>query len=166
MMTLQIIFPKRNRRNVLTRYKEGIVGRASAGERNRLLTLKKEFDLAFVLLLIVGVFFACNILKACLNAFELFHLMSVGGEVEGLNHLNWYNALNVVSNILIIANSAINFMIYICASNPLRKAFRKTCSSVTTFAFGNSKTLVKTPDTTNTTTTSQPMAMLLENVVL
>ena len=90
--------------------------------------------------------------------------MSVGGEVEGLNHLNWYNALNVVSNILIIANSAINFMIYICASNPLRKAFRKTCSSVTTFAFGNSKTLVKTPDTTNTTTTSQPR--LLVNVVL
>ena len=159
MMTLQIIFPKRNRRNVLTHCKEGLVRRTSSEERNRLLALKKEFDLALVLLFIVGVFFACNILKACLNAFEFFHLMFVGSEVTHVtlkNH-DWYNALNDVSNFLIIVNSAFNFMIYICASTPFRKAFRKTCSSVKTFAFGNSKTFVRTSDTTNTTTTSLPL---------
>ena len=151
---------------MLTHCKEGLVRRTSSEERNRLLALKKEFDLALVLLFIVGVFFACNILKACLNAFEFFHLMFVGSEVTHVtlkNH-DWYNALNDVSNFLIIVNSAFNFMIYICASTPFRKAFRKTCNSVTTFAFGNSKTLARTPDTTNTTTTSQPR--LLVNVVL
>ena len=155
LMTLQ----KRNRRNVLTHCKEGLVRRTSSEERNRLLALKKEFDLALVLLFIVGVFFACNILKACLNAFEFFHLMFVGSEVTHVtlkNH-DWYNALNDVSNFLIIVNSAFNFMIYICASTPFRKAFRKTCSSVKTFAFGNSKTFVKSSDTTNTTTTSLPL---------
>ena len=134
---------QRNRRSILTRFKEGSA-RSS---------LEQEFNLAFVLVLIVVVFFACNFLKAALNAFEFYVATFTGSDLEVLDQ-NWFIILTVVSNFLIIANSVINFVVYMVVATPFRQALVKACNSVKSYAqqrtvvasTQESKTFFATPD--------------------
>ncbi|XP_069183263.1 LOW QUALITY PROTEIN: FMRFamide receptor [Procambarus clarkii] len=92
--------------------------RAANHERQQLSRLqKKEIGLAVMLLVVVTVFFVCNVLAFIINILEL-----LGITIELLTN---------ASNLLITINSSVNFIIYCIFGQKFRKLFLKMfCSGV------------------------------------
>lgn len=70
---------------------------------------KKEHNLAHMLLMVVVVFFVCNLLALVINILELFDLN--------------YDLLIKVSNLLVTVNSSINIFIYCTFGNKFKTVF-------------------------------------------
>ncbi|CAG4928090.1 unnamed protein product [Colias eurytheme] len=91
------------------------VHRAQA-ERARLSRVqRRELGLATMLLVVVLVFFLCNLLPLVTNAFEVF----LG---EAFDHLD---PLVKTSNLLVTINSSVNFVIYVIFGEKFKRIFLK-----------------------------------------
>lgn len=90
--------------------------RRAAAERARLSRgARRELGLASMLLGVVLVFFLCNLLPLVTNTYEAFY----GGELAGLD------PLVKVSNLLVMLNSSVNFLIYVTFGEKFRRVFLK-----------------------------------------
>ena len=84
--------------------------------------------MSLVLVFIVVIFLLCNSLKTCLNLYELSMTLkgknyfenlyrtqyNVGKELKEELDNDWiFNDLSILSNVLIVFNSSINFLIYL-----------------------------------------------------
>nr|XP_053655706.1 FMRFamide receptor-like [Cherax quadricarinatus] len=86
--------------------------RAANHERRQLSRLQqKEIGLAVMLLVVVTVFFVCNVLAFIINILELLNIT--------------IDLLTMSSNLLITINSSVNFIIYCIFSQKFRKLFLK-----------------------------------------
>lgn len=91
------------------------VHRAQA-ERARLSRVqRRELGLATMLLVVVLVFFLCNLLPLVTNAFEVF----LGDEFDNLD------PLVKTSNLLVTINSSVNFVIYVIFGEKFKRVFLK-----------------------------------------
>lgn len=92
--------------------------RAANQERQRLSRLeKKEIGLAVMLLVVVTVFFVCNVLAFIINVLELLDIV--------------VPELTATSNVLVCVNSSVNFIIYCIFGQKFRKLFLKMfCSRI------------------------------------
>ncbi|XP_069988013.1 FMRFamide receptor [Penaeus vannamei] len=92
--------------------------RAANQERQRLSRLeKKEIGLAVMLLVVVTVFFVCNVLAFIINVLELLDIA--------------IDELTISSNLLVTVNSSVNFIIYCIFGQKFRKLFLKMfCSRI------------------------------------
>ncbi|KAK8718874.1 hypothetical protein OTU49_014403 [Cherax quadricarinatus] len=92
--------------------------RAANLERQHMSRLQqKEISLAVMLLVVVTVFFVCNVLAFIINILELLNI-TIG-------------LLTMASNLLVTINSSVNFIIYCIFSKRFRKLFLKMlCSGV------------------------------------
>ncbi|KAG8227500.1 hypothetical protein J437_LFUL002389 [Ladona fulva] len=104
-------------------------------ERQRLSRLqKKEIGLATMLLIVVVVFFLCNLLALVNNVLESFYGIIVDQLVK-------------TSNLLVTVNSSVNFIIYVTFGERFRRLFlkmfcgkkRRTTGWATRFAPGGSR---------------------------
>ncbi|XP_071451861.1 FMRFamide receptor [Hetaerina americana] len=107
-------------------------------ERQRLSRLqKKEIGLATMLLIVVVVFFLCNLLALVNNVLESFSGIIVDQLVK-------------TSNLLVTVNSSVNFIIYVTFGERFRRLFLKMfcgkqrrrgsrCATATRFAPGGSR---------------------------
>lgn len=90
--------------------------RRAQAERARLSRVqRRELGLATMLLVVVLVFFLCNILPLVTNAFEVFE----GDEFENLD------PLVKTSNLLVMINSSVNFVIYVIFGEKFKRVFLK-----------------------------------------
>ncbi|CAK1599241.1 unnamed protein product [Parnassius mnemosyne] len=90
--------------------------RRAQAERARLSRVqRRELGLATMLLVVVLVFFLCNILPLVTNAFEVF----LGDEFENLD------PLVKTSNLLVTINSSVNFVIYVIFGEKFKRVFLK-----------------------------------------
>ncbi|XP_037787526.1 FMRFamide receptor-like [Penaeus monodon] len=86
--------------------------RAANQERQRLSRLeKKEIGLAVMLLVVVTVFFVCNVLAFIINVLELLDIV--------------VPELTATSNVLVCVNSSVNFIIYCIFGQKFRRLFLK-----------------------------------------
>lgn len=86
--------------------------RAANHERQQLSRLqKKEIGLAVMLLVVVSVFFLCNVLAFIINVLELLDIT--------------IDELTMSSNLLVTINSSVNFIIYCIFGQKFRKLFLK-----------------------------------------
>ncbi|XP_064114594.1 FMRFamide receptor-like isoform X1 [Macrobrachium nipponense] len=92
--------------------------RAANQERKRLSRLeRKEIGLAVMLLVVVTVFFLCNVLAFIINVLELSRIV--------------IDELTVASNLLVTINSSVNFIIYCIFGQKFRRVFLKMfCSRI------------------------------------
>ncbi|KAK8753491.1 hypothetical protein OTU49_004665 [Cherax quadricarinatus] len=92
--------------------------RAANHERQQLSRLqRKEIGLAVMLLVVVTVFFVCNVLAFIINILELLDIT--------------IDLLTMASNLLVTINSSVNFIIYCIFGQKFRKLFLKMfCSGV------------------------------------
>ena len=128
--------------------------------------MKEEFNLALVLVLIVLVFFVCNSPKAVVNAYEFYCDAFMESDLEtSLDH-DWYLILCVVSNFLIMANSAINFMIYMVAVTSFRQAFGKPCNSFRSSTGAHPRTVVESTDESKQILTTRDTILTTDPPVL
>lgn len=98
--------------------------RAANHERQQLSRLqRKEIGLAVMLLVVVSVFFICNVLAFIINVLELMDIV--------------IDELTMVSNLLVTINSSVNFIIYCIFGQKFRKVFLKMfCVGVLSNAVG------------------------------
>lgn len=98
--------------------------RAANHERKRLSrSQRKEIGLAVMLLVVVTVFFLCNVLAFIINVLELLEIT--------------IDELTITSNLLVTINSSVNFIIYCIFGQKFRKLFLKMfCSRVIPAAGG------------------------------
>lgn len=90
--------------------------RRAQAERARLSRVqRRELGLATMLLVVVLVFFLCNVLPLVTNAFEVFE----GDEFENLD------PLVKTSNLLVMINSSVNFVIYVIFGEKFKRVFLK-----------------------------------------
>lgn len=90
--------------------------RLAQAERARLSRVqRRELGLATMLLVVVLVFFLCNILPLVTNAFEVFE----GDQFENLD------PLVKTSNLLVMINSSVNFVIYVIFGEKFKRVFLK-----------------------------------------
>lgn len=86
--------------------------RAANHERQQLSHLqRKEIGLAVMLLVVVSVFFICNVLAFIINVLELLNIT--------------IEELTMSSNLLVTINSSVNFIIYCIFGQKFRKLFLK-----------------------------------------
>ncbi|XP_063545824.1 FMRFamide receptor-like [Cydia strobilella] len=91
--------------------------RRAQAERARLSrSQRRELSLATMLLVVVLVFFLCNLLPLVTNSFEVF----LGSELERLD------ALVKTSNLLVTINSSANFLIYVLFGDKFKRVFLAT----------------------------------------
>ncbi|KAG0710790.1 FMRFamide receptor [Chionoecetes opilio] len=92
--------------------------RAANHERRQLSRLqKKEIGLAVMLLVVVSVFFVCNVLAFIINILELMAIV--------------IDELTMTSNLLVTINSSVNFIIYCIFGQKFRKLLLQMfCSSL------------------------------------
>lgn len=84
-------------------------------ERQRLSRLqRREIGLATMLLCVVVVFFACNLLPLVINIIELFDIQ--------INPV-LLTCLIATSNLLVIINSSVNFIIYVTFGEKFQRLF-------------------------------------------
>lgn len=82
--------------------------RAANHERQQLSRLqRKEIGLAVMLLVVVSVFFVCNVLAFIINILELMNIV--------------VDELTMASNLLVTINSSVNFIIYCIFGQKFRK---------------------------------------------
>ncbi|KAK7087045.1 G-protein coupled receptor activity protein [Halocaridina rubra] len=103
--------------------------RAANHERQRLSRLeRKEIGLAVMLLVVVTVFFLCNVLAFILNVLELLDIS--------------VDNLTITSNLLVTVNSSVNFIIYCIFGQKFRKLFLKMfCSQILPHCTGREASL-------------------------
>lgn len=90
--------------------------RKAQAERARLSRVqRRELGLATMLLVVVLVFFLCNLLPLVTNAFEVF----LGDEFDNLD------PLVKTSNLLVTINSSVNFVIYVIFGEKFKRVFLK-----------------------------------------
>ncbi|KAJ2946798.1 hypothetical protein O0L34_g12861 [Tuta absoluta] len=90
--------------------------RRAQAERARLSRVqRRELGLATMLLVVVLVFFLCNILPLVTNAFEVF----MDEEFDKLD------PLVKTSNLLVMINSSVNFIIYVIFGEKFKRVFLK-----------------------------------------
>lgn len=90
--------------------------RRAQAERARLSRVqRREIGLATMLLVVVLVFFLCNILPLVTNSFELFFE----------NQLEQLDPLVKTSNLLVTINSSVNFVIYVIFGEKFKRVFLK-----------------------------------------
>ncbi|XP_039765710.1 FMRFamide receptor [Pararge aegeria] len=90
--------------------------RRAQAERARLSRVqRRELGLATMLLVVVLVFFLCNLLPLVTNAFEVF----LGDQFENLD------PLVKTSNLLVTINSSVNFVIYVIFGEKFKRVFLK-----------------------------------------
>lgn len=90
--------------------------RRAQAERARLSRVqRREISLATMLLVVVLVFFLCNLLPLVTNSFELF----LENELEKLD------PLVKTSNLLVTINSSVNFVIYVIFGEKFQRVFLK-----------------------------------------
>ncbi|XP_049887677.1 FMRFamide receptor-like [Pectinophora gossypiella] len=90
--------------------------RRAQAERARLSRVqRRELGLATMLLVVVLVFFLCNLLALVTNAFEVF-------QGEQFEHLD---PLVKTSNLLVMINSSVNFVIYVIFGEKFKRVFLK-----------------------------------------
>lgn len=90
--------------------------RRAQAERARLSRgQRRELSLATMLLVVVLVFFLCNLLPLVTNAFEVF----MGDEFENLD------PLVKTTNLLVTINSSVNFVIYVIFGEKFKRVFLK-----------------------------------------
>ncbi|CAG9575309.1 unnamed protein product [Danaus chrysippus] len=90
--------------------------RRAQAERARLSRVqRRELGLATMLLVVVLVFFLCNLLPLVTNAFEVF----LGDAFENLD------PLVKTSNLLVTINSSVNFVIYVIFGEKFKRVFLK-----------------------------------------
>ncbi|XP_073946802.1 FMRFamide receptor-like [Choristoneura fumiferana] len=91
--------------------------RRAQAERARLSrSQRRELSLATMLLVVVLVFFLCNLLPLVTNSCEVF----LGSELERLD------ALVKTSNLLVTINSSANFLIYVLFGDKFKRVFLAT----------------------------------------
>ncbi|XP_052737106.1 FMRFamide receptor [Bicyclus anynana] len=90
--------------------------RRAQAERARLSRVqRRELGLATMLLVVVLVFFLCNLLPLVTNAFEVF----LGDQFDNLD------PLVKTSNLLVTINSSVNFVIYVIFGEKFKRVFLK-----------------------------------------
>ncbi|XP_052751320.1 FMRFamide receptor-like [Galleria mellonella] len=90
--------------------------RRAQAERARLSRVqRREIGLATMLLVVVLVFFLCNLLPLVTNSFELF--------LE--NQLEKLDPLVKTSNLMVTINSSVNFLIYVIFGEKFQRVFLK-----------------------------------------
>ncbi|XP_021205141.1 FMRFamide receptor isoform X1 [Bombyx mori] len=90
--------------------------RRAQAERARLSRVqRRELGLATMLLVVVLVFFLCNLLPLVTNSFEVF----LGDQLENLD------PLVKTSNLLVTINSSVNFVIYVIFGEKFKRVFLK-----------------------------------------
>lgn len=90
--------------------------RRAQAERARLSRVqRRELGLATMLLVVVLVFFLCNLLPLVTNSFEVF----LGDRLENLD------PLVKTSNLLVTLNSSVNFVIYVIFGEKFKRVFLK-----------------------------------------
>lgn len=90
--------------------------RRAQAERARLSRVqRRELGLATMLLVVVLVFFLCNLLPLVTNAFEVFR----GDQFDSLD------PLVKTSNLLVTLNSSVNFVIYVIFGEKFKRVFLK-----------------------------------------
>ncbi|XP_050663675.1 FMRFamide receptor-like [Leptidea sinapis] len=90
--------------------------RRAQAERARLSRVqRRELGLATMLLVVVLVFFICNLLPLVTNAFEVF----LGDEFDHLD------PLVKTSNLMVTINSSVNFLIYVIFGEKFKRVFLK-----------------------------------------
>ncbi|KAJ0180824.1 hypothetical protein K1T71_002909 [Dendrolimus kikuchii] len=90
--------------------------RRAQAERARLSRVqRRELGLATMLLVVVLVFFLCNLLPLVTNSFEVF----LGDQFEKLD------PLVKTSNLLVTINSSVNFIIYVIFGEKFKRIFLK-----------------------------------------
>lgn len=90
--------------------------RRAQAERARLSRVqRRELGLATMLLVVVLVFFLCNLLPLVTNSFEVF----LGDRLENLD------PLVKTSNLLVTINSSVNFVIYVIFGEKFKRVFLK-----------------------------------------
>lgn len=96
--------------------------RRAQAERARLSRVqRRELGLATMLLVVVLVFFLCNLLPLVTNSFEVF----LGDQFERLD------PLVKTSNLLVTINSSVNFVIYVIFGEKFKRIFLKMfCGAV------------------------------------
>ena len=85
------------------------VRRANSARASLTRLQKKEIGLANLLMVVVIVFFVCNILALVVNILEVFNLNII--------------ALNNVSNLLVTLNSSVNLVIYCIFGERFKRIF-------------------------------------------
>lgn len=91
--------------------------RRAQRERARLSRVqRRELSLATVLVVVVLVFFVCNVLPLVTNACEAF----LGAEFQHLD------PLIKTSNLLVTINSSVNFLVYVIFGDKFKRVFFKT----------------------------------------
>lgn len=101
--------------------------RRAQAERARLSRVqRREIGLATMLLVVVLVFFLCNLLPLVTNSFELFFE----------NQLEKLDPLVKTSNLLVTINSSVNFVIYVIFGEKFKRVFLKMFCSAGIFRRG------------------------------
>ncbi|XP_013187988.2 FMRFamide receptor [Amyelois transitella] len=98
--------------------------RRAQAERARLSRVqRREISLATMLLVVVLVFFLCNLLPLVTNSFELFVTNSFELFLE--NELEKLDPLVKTSNLMVTINSSVNFVIYVIFGEKFQRVFLK-----------------------------------------
>jgi len=83
---------------------------------------RRDITVSLVLVFIVVIFLICNSLKTCLNLYELSITMKGKELKDELDKDKIFRALSILSNVLIVFNSSINFLIYLFKDPKFQKA--------------------------------------------
>ena len=89
-------------------------------------SVKKEINLAVIIICIVVVFICCNITRVILNCYEVFMTQDIINCGPTFTPPAWFLCLTSFNHFSLVLNASVNFIVYLVLGRKFRRLATKT----------------------------------------